>query len=312
MALPAVWKGAIARYAAEYFEASPGGRLTTERAPVLAVTAVAIASLAVWPIAVGFTPAARMAWARAAVVASGALHERRYQASCSRAWAVEFPRTFADMVLERRETTSPVGYTGATWQPAWMSDMPSEPTTPPSDTFLRGRSVELFSELESALDSIISGYYTPRHPLATHFYLDFLASENFSFGLRRDIFEQITRRHGWFEEQRMNHLRKASRWRNFLAHATLVSHDYSDDETNPKIGIRDPKSPHKPITVADAFAKFESDCKLAVEYAWEVHKKCFPSTPFGTYGHIVELPDPRSLHPSLAAAWDDEPKRPER
>lgn len=163
------------------------------------------------------------------------------------------------------------------------------------DAVLRGRSVELFSELESVLDSILAGYYTPRHPRSTFFQLDLPASENFSFALRRSVFESIARRHDCIDGKRIESLHKASRWRNFLAHATLVLHDYGNDEPTPKIGIRDPKT-HKAVTVFEAFGTFESECKKAVAYAWEVYAKRFPSTPFGTYGHIVEEPIPPGAH----------------
>lgn len=173
------------------------------------------------------------------------------------------------------------------------------------DAVLRGRAVEIFAELESTLDSIIAGYYTPRHPLSTYLYLDLLASENCSFALRRDVFESIARRHGCFDDKRMQSVRRASRWRNFFAHATLEVHDYGNGDPTPKIGIRDAKT-GKPITVAEAFDKFVADCKEAVAYARAVYDVCFPRTPFLTFGHIVEDPHPERHHPSLAAHMVDE------
>ena len=160
---------------------------------------------------------------------------------------------------------------------------------PDSAALLRGRAVEMFSELESSLDGIIAGYYTPRHPLSTYFQLDLLASENFGFSMRREVFECITRRHGWYDDQRMQHFRKAGRWRNFLAHACLELHDYGNDEPVPKVGIRDQKT-GKAITVAEAFQNFTTECEKAIAYSREVSAKCFPMAPFCNVGHIVEEP----------------------
>src|ERR1700722_19880750 len=95
-----------------------------------------------------------------------------------------------------------------------IRDLPIDP----QDAALRGQAVEMFARLERALDSVISSYYTPRHPLSTYLHLDLLSAESFSFALRRDAFQAIARRHGWYEETRMQHLHKAGRWRNFLAH----------------------------------------------------------------------------------------------
>ena len=122
----------------------------------------------------------------------------------------------------------------------------------------RGQAVEMFARLERELDAIISHYYTPGQPLSSYLHFDLLMAEGFSFGLRRDVFEAITRRHGWLDEKRMQHLRKAGRWRNFLAHvAGMEYHAFEDDGETPKVGHRDPKHPHDALTVAEAFARFE-------------------------------------------------------
>lgn len=158
---------------------------------------------------------------------------------------------------------------------------------------LRGRAVEMFGEFERTLDSVISGYYVRRHPLSTYFILDVLCAEGFSYGLRRSIFESIVRRHGWFESARMAHLHKVGRWRNFLAHvAGMETHDYGDDELEPKVGYRDPKYPHRTLTIAEAFDCFKKECEGANNYVNDVRKRVTPTRKNMTPGHVIEDPVP--------------------
>jgi hypothetical protein len=162
----------------------------------------------------------------------------------------------------------------------------------PEEAALRGQAVEMFAQLERTLDSVIMGYYTPRHPLATYLSLDMLSSESFSYGLRRDVFESIARRHGWYDDKRMQHLHKAGRWRNFLAHvAGMETHVYEGEGDEPtRIGFRDPKRPNKILTVAEAFDKFKPECEAADAYVGEVTRKVSPTNKFLQSGHVIENP----------------------
>jgi len=160
------------------------------------------------------------------------------------------------------------------------------------EALLRGQAVEMFARLERGLDAAIASYYVPRQPLQTHFAVDLLASELFSFGMRRAVFESIARRHGWYYETRMQHLRKAGRWRNFLAHvAGMETHVYSADENAPpKIGYEDPKSPGAVLTVKEAFERFKPECESASVYVNEVVRRIVPMDKFMRPGHVVEKP----------------------
>jgi hypothetical protein len=175
----------------------------------------------------------------------------------------------------------------------------------PEEAALRGQAVEMFAQVERSLDSAISSYYVPRHPLADYFWLDVLNAEGFSFGLRRDIFEAITKRHGWFDSKRMQSLYAAARWRNFLAHvAGAETHVYEGDgETPKKIGHRDKRS-DQILTVAEAFDKFRLACEDAHAYVDEVIRKITPSNKFLQSGHIVESPIPEE---ETYEAWSKRP-----
>jgi hypothetical protein len=160
------------------------------------------------------------------------------------------------------------------------------------EAILRGQAVEMFARLERGLDAVIASYYVPRQPLQTHFALDFLASEWFSFGMRRTVFESIVKRHGWFENKRMQHLRNAGQWRNFLAHvAGMETHVYSDDaNAPPKIGYEDPRSRGTVLTVQEAFERFKPECEQASAYVSEVVRRIVPMDKHMRPGHIVEKP----------------------
>jgi hypothetical protein len=162
---------------------------------------------------------------------------------------------------------------------------------PDDDAKLRGQAVEMFGRLERGLDSVIVSYYVARHPLATYFTLDALSAEGFSYSLRREIFVAIVRRHGWYDEKRMQHLYAVGRWRNFLAHvAGMETHDYGDDREIPKIGYRDPKHPHTTLTIAEAFERFKPELEQADEYVSEIIRKVTPVDRFQRSGHVVENP----------------------
>jgi hypothetical protein len=162
----------------------------------------------------------------------------------------------------------------------------------PEEAALRGQAVEMFAKLERGLDSVIASYYVPRQPLQTHFALDVLASELFSFGIRRAIFESIVKRQGWYEETRMQSLRKAGRWRNFLAHvAGMETHVYGENEDTPrKVGYQDPRSPDTVLTVQEAFDRFKPECESAAAYVSEVIRRIVPMDKFMRPGHVVEKP----------------------
>ena len=168
--------------------------------------------------------------------------------------------------------------------------MCDEPTG--TDESLRGRSIEMFAQLERSLDSVIANYYAPRHPLSTYFTIDLLSSESFSYGLRRDVFESIVRRHDWYDGKRMQHLFRAGRWRNFLVHvAGMETHVYEGDDDMPKkVGFRDPKRPNDTLTVQEAFDRFKPECEEAVAYVNEVNHKVVPMDRFMRPGHVVESP----------------------
>jgi hypothetical protein len=161
----------------------------------------------------------------------------------------------------------------------------------------------MFGRLERGLDSVISQYYTPRHPLSTYFTLDVLSAEGFSYGLRREIFEAITRRHGLYDTKRIGHLHRVGRWRNFLAHvAGMVTHDYSNNAKVPKIGYRDPKHPHGVLTLDEAFERFKAEWEPANAYVLEVIRKVRPANRYLVSGHIVEDPVPED---ETYEAWED-------
>jgi hypothetical protein len=162
----------------------------------------------------------------------------------------------------------------------------------PDEANLRGQAVEMFARLERALDTVIASYYVTRQPLQTYFVRDLLSSELFSYGLRRAVFESIARRYGWHEEKRMQHLRKAGHWRNFLAHvAGIETHVYSGNEDTPrKVGYQDPKTPDDVLTVQEAFECFKPECENAHAYVSEVIGKIVPMDKFMRPGHVVEGP----------------------
>jgi len=162
----------------------------------------------------------------------------------------------------------------------------------PEEVNLRGQAVEMFARLERSLDSVIANYYTPDHALRSYFSFDLLMSEGFSFSLRREAFEAIVRRHDWFDEKRMQHLRKAGRWRNFLAHVAGMEHHEYDAKRSPpiKVGFRDPKPPHKAVTVAEAFDQFKPACIEADVYVSEVLSKILTLDEDGNWRHIVDVP----------------------
>ena len=174
---------------------------------------------------------------------------------------------------------------------------------------LRGQVVEMFARLERALDSIISLYYVPEHPLSTYLWMDLLAAEGFSYGLRREVFEAIVRRHNLYDGKKMDHLHKVGRWRNFFAHvAGMQMHEYGDDPTVPKkIGYRDPKHPHKTLTIQEAFDDFKAEWEKADDYVSEVAAECFPLDRFCVGGHIVL--DPIPPEERLDAPWSEEPPK---
>ena len=171
----------------------------------------------------------------------------------------------------------------------------------PDEALLRGQTVEMFARLESTLDAVIQHYYTPGHPISTYLWLDVLRAEGFSYGLRREIFETIVRRHGWYDATRMQHLHRAARWRNFLAHVAGVEmHDYGNDAEVPKVGYRDPRHPHPTLSVAEAFDQFKREWDKAEDYASEINAK------------VGRFPDPSEWPPrddpgprtSFVEAWD--------
>jgi hypothetical protein len=163
----------------------------------------------------------------------------------------------------------------------------------PEDASMRGRAVEMFAQLERALDSVLAHYYTPDHPLSDHFWFDLLFSESFSYSLRREAFESIVRRHEWHDDKRMQQLHRAGRWRNFLAHVAGMdyhAHEGDDPDKELKVGLRDPKRPNHVVTVAEAFQKFEPACEAAYAYVVEVSNKITPRRKDWTYGHVVTDP----------------------
>ena len=175
----------------------------------------------------------------------------------------------------------------------------------PEEAKLRGEAVEMFGRLERGLDSVIASYYTIGHPLTTYFMLDVLSADGFSFGLRRDVFEAIVRRHGWLDSTRMQHLHRAGRWRNFLAHvAGVQTHDYGNDEDVPKIGYRDPKHPHPTLTIAEAFERFKAEWDAADAYVTEIIRKVRPMNKHMVSGHVVTAPIPES---ETYEAWMNRP-----
>jgi len=151
----------------------------------------------------------------------------------------------------------------------------------------------MFARLESALNSVIAGYYVRGHPLSTYFCLDVLASDGFSYSLRRDIFDSIVRRHDLYDAKRMQHLHTVGRWRNFLAHvAGVETHEYGPGDELRKVGYRDSKRPNKILTVAEAFAEFKPAWEQADDYVSFVIGKIHPLWRNQVSGHIVEDPVP--------------------
>lgn len=163
----------------------------------------------------------------------------------------------------------------------------------PRDAHLRGQAIEMFARLESSLNSVVSSYYVPRHPLSTYFWMDVLSADGFSYSLRRDIFESIARRHGLYDSKRMQYLHKVGRWRNFLAHvAGVETHEYGADDELLKVGYRDSKHPHSTLTVTEAFEQFKTTWERADDYVSDVLRKIVPMNRSMICGHIVEDPIP--------------------
>ena len=170
---------------------------------------------------------------------------------------------------------------------------PRDRSIDPEEASLRGQAIEMFARLESGLNSAISAYYVPRHPLSTYFWLDVLSSDGFSYSLRRDIFESIVRRHDLYDAKRMQHLHTVGRWRNFLAHvAGVETHEYGPGDELQKVGYRDSERPNKILTVAEAFAEVKPAWGQADDYVSHVNGKICPLNKFHVSGHIVEDPIP--------------------
>jgi hypothetical protein len=85
----------------------------------------------------------------------------------------------------------------------------------------------------------------------------------------------------------------------------MKTHDVTDPE-KPKIGYRDPRPPHRLLTVSEAFEQFKVECDGAAAYVGEVGAKILPMGPFAVQGHVVEEPVPPGgfLEDSYKPDWD--------